>query len=79
MTMRHVVRSAVPLLCYEGELLGRLSVGGLPVALPYAISHSERFTLSPVAFVRGAAVGDVFPFRSLPDLHFPQDGAYAFL
>jgi hypothetical protein len=43
----------------------RSSVGGFSVTLQYAVYHSERIPLSPVAFVRGAAIGDVFPFRLL--------------
>jgi hypothetical protein len=46
------------------------SVGGFPIALYYVVCHKERFPLSPVAFVLGAAVGDVFPLRSLSDFYF---------
>jgi hypothetical protein len=36
--------------------------------LEYAVSYSEGFPLSPIAFVLAAVVSDVFPFWSLPGL-----------
>jgi hypothetical protein len=46
------------------------------VAFWYAIHHSKGFPLGPIAFVRGAAVGDVFPLWALAGLYFLQNGRY---
>jgi hypothetical protein len=46
------------------------------VALQFAVAHSGGFPLGPVAFVHGAAVGDVFPFWAPSDFYFLQNGLY---
>jgi hypothetical protein len=38
-----------------------------------------EFLLVPAAFVRGAAVGDVFPFSALSGLYFLHKGPYVLL
>jgi hypothetical protein len=51
-------------------------MGRFPVALQYVVPHSKGFSLGPVAFVCGAAVGDVFPFWAMSGLYFLQNGPY---
>jgi hypothetical protein len=46
------------------------------MALYYAIPYSKGFPLDPAAFVCAAAIGDVFPFWTLSQLYFLQNGPY---
>jgi hypothetical protein len=70
---KRVVHST-PREYYLGYFL--LSVGGFPVALQYAVRHSDRFTSGPVVFILGAAVGHVFPFWALSGFYNLHDGPY---
>jgi hypothetical protein len=56
--------------------LGLLSLTSPLVGLQNAVFYSQRLPLRPTGFVRRTAVGDVFPFRSLPGFHFMQDRPY---
>lgn len=44
------------------------------MALQYAVPLSEGLPFGPVAFVRGSAVGYIFPFWVLPGLYFLRNG-----
>jgi hypothetical protein len=78
LTAHHVFRAARRSLCFEENYLGYFlsSVSGFSVALYYPVPHSEGFPLGPVAFVREAAFGHVFPFWALSGLCFLQNGPF---